>query len=317
MENKEKKLTHDINSDNSSLNGSLGDSSLNNTNNIYSIPKEGDVKIYEETRVFEQTLTEVWLVIKNQEKMIKYIYDSFRFPEEQKKFLQIKATIAQSIFFKKQIYYNVILPQRDFYATFYFTIFTNSLEDSSTSTLQIFSSPNSHFIKERIQLFAATLAKKINDHINSHKEIIKQTESTIFNFNIQNVWDYLMEYNLDKLDSKFIYDLSFKGKPSEVGCEISFMSTDGILYRKKVTLVENKSDSITWKYGIKNFEGEDNSVGVLITLIKVNENTTYLSYEHYFTTGASKEILDKMSKIKKQIFKDSKTYLENILKDKH
>lgn len=277
------------------------------------MPQEFEEKIFEKTRVFPENVNQVWSLFNNQEIMTIFVLNSLPFSEEVKSTLKITSTISQSISFKKSIYYYLRSPKTNTTMSIHITLLANSLENSSISTMQIFISKFAENKMEKSRKFVEAFGNEVTKYLESHKQIIKNTESTLIRHNINEIWrEIITQYRMDIAAGQYIHDLKINGKPDQVGTEVTFYGNSGILYKKIISRVEGNNDSIRWYYGTKNITGADSSVGTLLTLIKVKEYLTFITYDHYFTSGVPKNIYDLMTSIKKEIFENTKKYLDNF-----
>ena len=294
--------------------------SLNPKHNIINnVANPNDIK-YEASTVLNNGLQSVWNVLKN-ETTINIILTkaimALNKPNittlpEQLTFMSFASQISN---YKKIITYISSHVQ----LTFTFIVISNTLEKTSLLSLQLISEENGTLNVDDLQNINVFFFRKLEHDLASDMTMMKHYESTTIKANANAVWNFIVNWEYDKLKDKDYSNVQFEGnsKPTKVGSVVTVVVDNEFNAKCKVLFVDKEKDSITWKYGFTLESCRINANKICLTVVKIADNLTFLGYETYFTqttaqTMLSSEVEEYLSKKKKKLFKEVKKYFENV-----
>lgn len=284
--------------------------SIHNNINVAGTSNQNEIK-YDSSIVFNETIPLVWNVLKK-ESTINYIFIS-SIISFQKESIDIPSNhtlnclTSQISSYQKTITY-ISTPLQ---ITFIFSLISNTLEKSTLLSLQLISN-NSFITMNDLQTISDWLFRGIDEDLKTNLNIVKHYESTTIKANINVVWNFFINWELDKLKDKDYSNIEMKGKtPLQIGTSVNFLVDNEFNSKCHVLFVDKDKDSITWKFGFKLDACRLNVSEICLTFVKINENITFFAFETLFTQHISQELDELLTKKRRRLFKEVKKYFEN------
>ena len=284
--------------------------SIHNNINAAGTSNQNEIK-YDSSIVFNETIPLVWNVLKK-ESTINYIFissiisfqkDNIVIPSNH----TLTCLTSQISSYQKTITY-ISTPLQ---ITFIFSLISNTLEKSSLLSLQLISN-NIFITMNDLQTISDWLFRGIDDDLKTNSNIVKHYESTTIKANINAVWNFFINWELDKLKDKDYSNVEMKGKtPLQIGTSVNFLVDNEFNSKCHVLYVDKDKDSITWKCGFKLDACRLNVSEICLTFVKINENITFFAFETLFTQHIPQEIDELLTKKRRRLFKEVKKYFEN------
>jgi hypothetical protein len=163
-----------------------------------------------------------------------------------------------------------------------------------------------------LQTISDWLFRGIDEDLKTNSNIVKHYESTTIKANINAVWNFFINWELDKLKDKDYSNVEMKGKtPLQIGTSVNFLVDNEFNSKCHVLYVDKDKDSITWKCGFKLDACRLNVSEICLTFVKINENITFFAFETLFTQQISQELDELLTKKRRRLFKEVKKYFEN------
>ena len=292
---------------NSQTNKSLSDSS-NNSSSANSSPLMQAPLRFELSQVYDEPLNIVWELIKCSDKVVTFLSKGLSSLNIiNMNTVQFTSSINQSDPYKKVMIYSSTF----FNLSFTFTLFANTLENSTLLTLMV-TSKNGKIINEiALSQLISSVLLSISSHFAKSNEEIKQYESTIIRVDMRTLWDMISKWEYDQIPGCIYSNINLKGDPLSVGTEVNLLCNNEFNCKCKIKNIEDKKDSNTWRYIIKPIECRNNTDEIRLTLVKVSDDVTFFSFENVYRFKISKEISQHLTKVKFKLFKEMKKYFES------
>lgn len=284
--------------------------SIHNNINAAETSNQNEIK-YDSSIVFNETIPLVWNVLKK-ESTINYIFISSIISFQKNSIVipsnhTLTCLTSQISSYQKTITY-ISTPLQ---ITFIFSLISNTLEKSSLLSLQLISN-NIFITMNELQTISDWLFRGIDEDLKTNSNIVKHYESTTIKANINAVWNFFINWELDKLKDKDYSNVEMKGKtPLQIGTSVNFLVDNEFNSKCHVLYVDKDKDSITWKCGFKLDACRLNVSEICLTFVKINENITFFAFETLFTQQISQELDELLTKKRRRLFKEVKKYFEN------
>ena len=168
-----------------------------------------------------------------------------------------------------------------------------------------------------VQLYTNLLVK-IDKYMKKNPVNMNSYESCIVNHNSEELWDFITDLNRVTKVSKMLADkFEYKGDRFKVGTFIKALNgPNNKAFFLRVKGVNNDKNVNIKSYSIETF-GTTKAVvkqEIEITVIRINQNCSQLSFTHTFQDIVPKSLLSHFSKEKKIFLETLKHYCEKELK---
>lgn len=222
-----------------------------------------------------------------------------------------------SVEYKKKI--NWILESKDIPTSinYCFHIIANTLDNTSLLIFQIIinqpfliSPEKQNRVVDGLKTICVEMINAIDTLLQLSNECIYEFKSSIIKAPIEKIWTYITcQKGLNRMFA--IENIQYSGPIDKVGTVISWMFVkENIEGKCEIKVYDNDPKNKEWKYCIIPLGGPLQNQEVLFTLIKINDNKTFLSFSHKFNEIINKETISKLEKKKISIITVMKKDLE-------
>ena len=160
-----------------------------------------------------------------------------------------------------------------------------------------------------VQLYTDLLIK-LDQYMKKTPVNLNNYESCIVNQRMEDLWDFITDLNKVTKVSKMLADtFEYKGDRFKIGTFIKGLNGAKAFFLRVKNVINEKNSNI-WSYTLETF-GTSNSVvkqDINITVIRINENSSQLSYTHTFHDIVPRSLISHFSKEKKKFLESIQSY---------